>query len=398
MTKIPYRITPTSITLMVNGRTHTITKESTVIPFDMLSAALKKQDFDAVAALVNPKTAIVMFTEGKAKVTEDGTVTVDGIELHPVLVDRMHYLIREGYDFKPLARFIANLAENPIKTAVDELFLFMEKNDLAITDDGHFLAYKKVNSAYRDIYSDSIDNSVGCFVSVPESEVDTDRDRTCSRGLHFCSESYLDHYGRDSNGDRVMILKINPKDVRAIPSDYSNAKGRATKYLVIGEVGTAMEELVKTTPVVATSDVEETKDTVSKVGLRNEASVTKVATTFNVAEARKAGYVVGNSVKVLDGKAVLFSTKNPKAVVRSWETKSVKAAVKEAMSTTSVHVATAAKPTTKATFKAPKQEGALFTRAEIMAIFNINSSMDFDAMRLEGKKFVDGGAGMYRIV
>jgi hypothetical protein len=32
-----------------------------------------------------------------------------------------------------------------------------------------------------------------------------------------------------------MILKINPRDVVSIPSDYENTKGRTCKYEVIGE-------------------------------------------------------------------------------------------------------------------------------------------------------------------
>ena len=32
-----------------------------------------------------------------------------------------------------------------------------------------------------------------------------------------------------------MIVKINPKDVVAIPSDYNNTKGRTCRYEVVGE-------------------------------------------------------------------------------------------------------------------------------------------------------------------
>jgi hypothetical protein len=70
--------------------------------------------------------------------------------------------------------------------------------------------------------------------------VDDNKDVTCSAGLHFCSRSYLDHFG----GDRIMILKINPADVVSIPSDYNDAKGRACRYEVIGE----LEGETKTAP------------------------------------------------------------------------------------------------------------------------------------------------------
>jgi len=70
---------------------------------------------------------------------------------------------------------------------------------------------------------------------MPRDKVDNDRNRTCSTGLHFCSKTYLPAFG-GSSGYRVMIVKVSPEDVVAIPSDYKNAKGRACKYEVVGEI------------------------------------------------------------------------------------------------------------------------------------------------------------------
>ena len=66
------------------------------------------------------------------------------------------------------------------------------------------------------------------------NQVDEDKDRTCSYGLHFCSIAYLPHF-LDSKDGKTMILKINPKDVVAIPADYNNTKGRTCRYEVVGE-------------------------------------------------------------------------------------------------------------------------------------------------------------------
>jgi hypothetical protein len=38
-------------------------------------------------------------------------------------------------------------------------------------------------------------------------------------------------------GERIVILKINPRDVVSIPTDYNNSKGRACRYEIIGELG-----------------------------------------------------------------------------------------------------------------------------------------------------------------
>jgi hypothetical protein len=132
-----------------------------------------------------------------------------------------------------MASFMENLMSNSSKRAVDELYGFLEKNNLPITPDGHFLAYKRVRDNYFDVHSGTMDNSVGKIVEMERNEVDDNKDRTCSAGLHFCSHSYLGHFG----GDRVVIVKINPRDVVSIPSDYNDSKGRACRYEVIGEVG-----------------------------------------------------------------------------------------------------------------------------------------------------------------
>ena len=124
--------------------------------------------------------------------------------------------------------------ENPSLRAVEELYGFLEVCMLPITEDGHFLAYKKVRSDFKDIYSGTMDNSVGQVLDMPRNSVDEDKDRTCSSGLHFCAKSYLSHFGSwNSSGNRVVVVKINPRDVVAIPSDYNNAKGRTCRYEVV---------------------------------------------------------------------------------------------------------------------------------------------------------------------
>jgi hypothetical protein len=85
-----------------------------------------------------------------------------------------------------------------------------------------------------------MDNSVGTIVEMERHEVDDNKDQTCSTGLHFCGMSYLPHFG---GGDsRTVIVKINPADVVSIPTDYNNAKGRACRYEVIGELNVNPED------------------------------------------------------------------------------------------------------------------------------------------------------------
>jgi hypothetical protein len=168
-----------------------------------------------------------------------GQVNINGgtYPLSDVITNRIIKMESENLNATPLIAFLANLYNNPSKTAIDELFLFLDRTDLPITVDGHFIAYKIVQENYRDIYTGTMDNSIGNTVEMPRFSVDDKRSNTCSSGLHFCSKAYLNAYGsgrRDT--DRCILVKINPADVVSIPSDYNNAKGRTCKYVVVGEV------------------------------------------------------------------------------------------------------------------------------------------------------------------
>ena len=199
---------------------------------DILEAARNK-DYKKAMELVDIVNSIKTFGQGKIEVN-GGVIYYDSKPLHNVMTQRMLRMIEEGFDVNPFVAFLENLYQNPSYTAVNELYLFLEAGELPITEDGHFLAYKKVRDNFFDIHSNTFDNSPGQKPSMPRHQVDDKRERTCSRGLHFCSLAYLPQFG-NGDGDKVVILKINPKDVVSIPSDYNNTKGRACEYEVIEE-------------------------------------------------------------------------------------------------------------------------------------------------------------------
>lgn len=168
-----------------------------------------------------------------------GTIKVNYNEypLEEAITKRIVKMHSEGFDATPLVNFLENLYSNPSKTAVDELFLFLDATELPITQDGHFIAYKVVSKDYLDIYTGKISNKIGETVEMPRFAVDDVRTNTCSAGLHFCSKDYLAHYGSTKQEtDKCVLVKINPADVVSIPSDYNNAKGRTCKYVVVGEM------------------------------------------------------------------------------------------------------------------------------------------------------------------
>lgn len=229
---IPYLIQGKNIILVIDGKSHTISRD-THIAYVKIVDALKAQDWEAIRDLVEPKKAIVNFGKGYVSIEGD-KVMWKGKEFHNALANRMIEMFQDGFPIDPMVRFMENLMQNPSKRSVDQVYGFLEKNKLPITEDGYFLAYKKVRSDYKDIHSGMISNHIGAVVTMDRNLVDDNPESHCSVGLHFCSESYLGHFG--SGHDPVMILKINPADVVSIPTDYNGAKGRCCKYEVVAQV------------------------------------------------------------------------------------------------------------------------------------------------------------------
>jgi hypothetical protein len=230
----PYIIQGNNVTVVIGNKPHTISK--THITYAKVIDAIKDDDWETVQNIIEPKKVVLDYGQGRVSVKGE-TLYWDNEEFNGALAVRMIQMLQEGFSIDPLVKFMENLLENPSKRSVDELYGFLEKNSLPITPDGHFLAYKRVRGDYLDCHSGTMDNSVGQVVTMPRNRVDDDKDRTCSTGLHFCSEGYLKHFG----GARTVIVKINPRDVVSIPSDYDNTKGRACRYEVIGEIGNTDE-------------------------------------------------------------------------------------------------------------------------------------------------------------
>lgn len=229
-TNVPCIVTPFSISVVLDSKTHVFTKAHP--NFDRVREAVKAKDWDAIPTLVDIPKAINEFGKGKVEV-RDGVVLYNNAPVHGVLTERILDMMGEGFDVNPMLRFMEKLMQNPSETSRNELYLFLEKANLPITDDGDFLAYKAVRMDYKDWHSGTFDNSVGKVCQMDRSKVDPNRFNLCSSGLHFCSLSYLPCF--HAGNSRVVIVKINPADVVSIPNDYDNAKGRTWRYEVVGE-------------------------------------------------------------------------------------------------------------------------------------------------------------------
>lgn len=238
---IPFIITNHGVTVFLDDGQQSI--DETHPNFEDVIDAIRDEDVDEIRELINISRSIERWSQGLVTVIA-GEVFYCGDVVNNVVTDRILDLMSIGFKPKSLAAFLTNVKNNPSYAAVEELYLFLEHNDIVLTEDGCFLAYKRVRDNYTDLHTGTFDNSVGATVKMMRNEVDDNRDRTCSRGLHFCASHYLPSFGGYS-GNKIVVVKVNPADVVAIPNDYNNAKGRTWKYTVVAEVDSETSSLLQ---------------------------------------------------------------------------------------------------------------------------------------------------------
>ena len=263
----PFTMSDVAITLFVDGSPRQFPSDHP--SFNALRDAINAGDEAVVRSLADVRRTVANQTLGRVQIL-DNTILVAGKEVSGRLVERILEMVALGSEaVSGYIKFLDNLYDNPSKTAIDELYLWIEACDCPITPDGHLLAYRYVNHDYFDGHSRTVFNKPASLMTdaelktyaepviggvdnevttqvidgvtniwCPRNAVDDKRDNHCSNGLHFCSYSYLPSY---AGHGPVLVVKINPADVVSIPSDYNNAKGRTSKYQVLSQIEQGIE-------------------------------------------------------------------------------------------------------------------------------------------------------------
>ncbi len=159
-------------------------------------------------------------------------MTYLGQPLPEAIKRRVLRLSAEGKSPNPILRFYERLQKNPSKRSVDQLFPFLEKLNIPITEDGCFLAYKSVRDDYMDAHSGTISNKPGTTVKLPRNLVSDDPREACHFGLHVGAPGYASTFS-----SKLMIAKVDPENVVCVPYDASQEKMRVCEYKIIGHHG-----------------------------------------------------------------------------------------------------------------------------------------------------------------
>jgi hypothetical protein len=244
----PYIHQGNTITVIIDKKTHIIHRLTSVQDFDKVELLIREGRWNDLKRMLDVKTLIKDASPDMKLVGE--TVHYKGYPLNSSLSKRLIQLIKNSMPIDYIVKFIENLNGNPSMSSVKQMYTFLERNNLPITSNGTFVAYKAVDNDYMSFHACNVTGNhvrymVGDEPSMPRNQVSDDPTTHCSAGLHACSKEYLNGM---YDTCRLMLVEINPADVVSVPNDCSFSKLRVCKMKVLSELekrvdGTVVDDI-----------------------------------------------------------------------------------------------------------------------------------------------------------
>lgn len=146
--------------------------------------------------------------------------------------------------WEALVKFLELLYANPNKGSQESLYEFISRYGLTIRKDGHFIAYKGLNSEFGSKHSgygivDGVEvngtlfNKPGSILRFPRKDVNSNTGVGCAQGLHAGTHAYATQW---AGGGKLVAVAINPTNVVSVPDDCTFQKLRVCEYEVLNEV------------------------------------------------------------------------------------------------------------------------------------------------------------------
>jgi hypothetical protein len=236
--------TQTITVVLDDGTPHII--DSTHRNFDRVRSAYQAGDGGALLNALDVFGAVreELAVNGITYTSPTEPVLVDGIPLDATLTKVLLATIESGDDGSALLAFAKRLAKNPSRKSREQLYSFIDVNDLTINDEGYIIGYKGVTTEAGNYVSisrgpgnvdgveyknDRLPNNVGSVVTLDRRLVDDDSGRGCSVGLHVGTYEYASNFGDGA----TLTVKVDPQDVVSVPHDCSFQKVRVCRYEVL---------------------------------------------------------------------------------------------------------------------------------------------------------------------
>jgi hypothetical protein len=238
-----------TVAALIDGELFTATDRHT--GFQTILAALREgQAGSIIRDLFDATQAVARRFEALSeRVTlAGGRLFFDGDPIDNALTDQVLRFIDEGVeDWRPLVNFFEKVSLNPNAHSREQLFDWLARHEFAITPDGDFIAYKGVSPGQEKAYQSCsagpavvngqphtggpVPQDIGDVVEMARSRVHHDPTQGCSVGLHVGDYSYASGFGA-----RLLLVKVNPRDVVSVPTDCEWRKMRVCRYKVVEEI------------------------------------------------------------------------------------------------------------------------------------------------------------------
>jgi hypothetical protein len=230
---VTFMLTKGSVTLHYDGKTKVIASGDG--RFEKVLSAIRENRLSAIPSIADNEA----FFQKQGLELQDGILKLGNEEMPIELSDRIMAYKEENLPITSLLSFWENLRKNPSFNSRKQLFRFLENKGHSLTEDGCFIGYRGVTEDFKDKHTGKFDNSPGKICEIPREQVDDNPDNTCSYGLHVGGYQYAKEFG-----PKLVLVKVNPKDVVAVPNDYNGQKMRVCRFEVIKETTDMLDGVV----------------------------------------------------------------------------------------------------------------------------------------------------------
>ena len=239
------------ITIFVPGGTQPLVAVSSHPNFAAIKAYVADPpadaEFEDVEALFDVTSVISRRFEPLTEriSTANGEIFVDGEPAHGALVKQILAFLDAGTDeWEPLVKFFEKLLTNPQEHSRDQLYEWLVRHDVTITQEGDIVFYKgvqknedgslvSVHAGPAIVDGEEVDgqvpNEVGSTIEMARGSVRHDPSVGCSTGLHVANWRYANSWARGA----VLEVHVNPRDVVSVPTDSDYEKVRCCRYKVV---------------------------------------------------------------------------------------------------------------------------------------------------------------------
>ena len=196
--------------------------------YSLILEALKERRWQDVLDLLDKPAAIARYSQGQIAVFEN-EVQYNGVAIRGQEVNRILQFMREGLPIEPLVAFLNNLYLNTDVAIRERLYLFLENNNLAITERGSFLAFKLAGEDGRPYYNRGSDDGYGNELvyelgreyTYPKERIVKTTGECSTEGLYVGNRNYwnssFNEAGEYTGDGKMFVVEVFPQDVENVP-------------------------------------------------------------------------------------------------------------------------------------------------------------------------------------